>query len=1010
MKKVKQKKYYSLVLTSIIFFLIFIFNINQVQAEQVKIDWKIPAEDTANINNFVLMRSKDNADWISRGAIVTNDTNHGYISNQDGTISYFAYDYPTSPGNYKYKIYINLSDGETIIADEAVMPPIEVNIICDGENCSKDFINQGSLSDLPLRRNSQEQKETRTNLETSNERKSSDSSEANFIIKNFSVTLLDNGHPKLTWQRLNQTEKSLVDYLEIVRTDPDGTPWIKEIKKTWYYYTDNSNPAPGEYNYIINVRLRSENGGIVSAGPVSITIPDRSIKINNFIIEKTLKRKTIDSIITINNFIVEIVKTVASIPIKISNFIIEKVSPDVANVPTSCTPFTCVNIDLTNFCGEKSDIDDNCDGTISCVGNLICNNDCGPYLDVSNCVEGICEECSMTCSSPDVGCDVGAAQCLFDSATDNNICVVNENAPKISIFNVYQISGVDNRIVISWNVDSDEENKIGHFELWRRLSDEIWNKIGSDIDVTKKGIIDILSDYGNYEYGLHIVSIDGLVYGTETTSGLSPISVQKISENNSKSKTLKDTADNIDLDVGWIHRSPEIDYVWGSSNPIVEGWPEIDQEVIWQANVRNWSNTEITGVKYKWYFDDIEVDSGIVDIPADSYVTVEYDWVWTFNRHRLKFVIDSDSAITEEEEGNNELEIFTDAITVGFYVEQSLYDYFHQYQRELAGVHSNSWEDWAQRQVRLWNEMFADAIYPETPDGVLDRIRLDKITIVADKELPLAGGGIPSNLPNRDDRTIDLQWGFSSEALDPGNEWMYSDHTTVADTNFFYYEGSLLHELGHARYLIDVYGFNIEEDGSGSSVAIEESGNLIVDTDYMPFIGWGLYSPVGYQGLMSGSYTFIGRYSATALNLIAGHRAIKGNYNSPNNIGVYKNDLPIENKLIIRDSAGNALIGADVKIYQAEGINNVWYGKYYDDIPDLELITDTNGQVLLGINPFDDDLTIEHTYGIANGVIIIRIEKDGNIEYKFLSSLHFNMEYWRGNTEVGEYTIQTSIE
>jgi len=87
------------------------------------------------------------------------------------------------------------------------------------------------------------------------------------------------------------------------------------------------------------------------------------------------------------------------------------------------------------------------------------------------------------------------------------------------------------------------------------------------------------------------------------------------------------------------------------------------------------------------------------------------------------------------EEGNNEITVFTDAISVGFYVEQGVYDYFHEHQKKL-GVGSNSFEDWAHRQVSIWNNMLEDAVFPDVPNGVLDRIRLDKITIGLSYRLP----------------------------------------------------------------------------------------------------------------------------------------------------------------------------------------------------------------------------------------------------------------------------------
>lgn len=459
-----------------------------------------------------------------------------------------------------------------------------------------------------------------------------------------------------------------------------------------------------------------------------------------------------------------------------------------------------------------------------------------------------------------------------------------------------------------------------------------------------------------------------------------------------------------DLTIRYIARLPRIDYVWGSSNPAVEGWPAPEDTVTWRAVINNYLDSAYANVPYRWYLDGALVASGAVNIPAGDTAYADFPWSWTFTRHELKFVLDPENLIPEEEEANNELLLSTNAISAGLYVEQGVYDYFHQYQK-LLGVGSNGWEDWAHRQVKIWNEMFAGAIYPLSPAGVLDRIRLDKITIVPDGALPLAGG-LPSNNPNLNDRTVDLQWGFPATLL---NGSFYANHTGVSLSNPFYYEGSLIHELGHARYLIDVYGFNIHTSaGDTTVVAIKENGQYVVGTPYMPLAGGAVHLAY-FNGLMNSNYTYVDEYSAAALNLIAGHRAVLGNYNAPQNIGVFLQNLPGQNRLTVKDANGAILPFAGVKVYQAEGQPGVWYGKHYDNVPDLELTADADGVVALGRCPFDNDGTIEHTYGLSNAVIILRVESNGWVGYAFMEATSFNMEYWAGNTFIADYEVEVNL-
>ncbi len=469
---------------------------------------------------------------------------------------------------------------------------------------------------------------------------------------------------------------------------------------------------------------------------------------------------------------------------------------------------------------------------------------------------------------------------------------------------------------------------------------------------------------------------------------------------------IKGFLTKFDIDMCFIKRLPEIDYVWYSPDPTVEGWPTVGQTVTWRAHVKNWAAYDVHDIPYAWYVDDELVESGYTDLPSRVYATVDFDWTWTFDRHKIKFVIDHTDSVLERFEGNNQLRIYSDAITVVFYVEQSLYDYFHANQRHL-GDGSNSWDNWAKRHINRWNSMFEDAVWgSDAPDGVLDRIRCDQIHIVEDGALPLHGG-LPSNNPNLWDDTVDLQWGFPSSILSGG---MYSDVTTASDSNPFYFEGSLMHELGHARYLIDSYGFdthNTAHHGGHDAVQIWEGDTYVGGSAYMPYIAWEevlYYNKSG--GVMSGPYGYNwSPYETMALNFIAGHRAACGNYNSPCNIGVYLQDLPLNNHVRFVNASAQSLVGANVRVYETES-GPGWYGKTIDNTYDQEYTTDGNGYIHMPRNPFNPGGDLTHTYGMANGVMVLRIEHTGQIWYRFMEASDFNIEYWRGNTQNAFYIIQ----
>jgi len=465
------------------------------------------------------------------------------------------------------------------------------------------------------------------------------------------------------------------------------------------------------------------------------------------------------------------------------------------------------------------------------------------------------------------------------------------------------------------------------------------------------------------------------------------------------------------LTIRYVERLPTLEYVPRSSKPAVDGWPAPGSMVTWRAHLRNWTAAALRGVEVSWFLDGQRAASEAVDMDPNGEGTSDFHWTWERSRHEITLEVDAGHRFTIPAGRLNRLLTYSDALSVGFYVERGLYDHFRAHQHELR-LGRSSFDDWAQEQFRFFNEMLAAARYPETPQGVLDRLRLDRITVVPDGSLPLQGGvtGAPyeaESVPNPADLTVDLQWGFPSRLK---GSTAYTDFRSLEPSNGFYYSGSVQHELGHARYLMDIYSFDVFHGINGSRIEIQERGQLVAGSAFMP--GQPVFTSSGqglrvhetpFSGLMNKTWTYLDRPSAAALNLIAGRRAVAGNYNEPENIAVFLNDLPRENRLTLRDAQGRALAGARVQVYRSipGDVETYDYAKIFDDRPDLEREADREGRVLLGRNPFDDGPLDTARY--SNGVAILRVEHEGRVGYVFLAAAELNLEYWRGHTAVGDY-------
>ncbi len=453
-----------------------------------------------------------------------------------------------------------------------------------------------------------------------------------------------------------------------------------------------------------------------------------------------------------------------------------------------------------------------------------------------------------------------------------------------------------------------------------------------------------------------------------------------------------------DLDVTYIERTPRYNYNAAKNNPAP------GETVTFVGHIRTWQES-VPSVDYVWHLDGEPVSHGtLTNLSAGQESVVTLQWIWQAGPHNISLTVDPANGIAESSELNNKVSDRTDGVSIGFWIEESVYSYFQANQYNL-GIGSNSWEDWAQRQVALWNEFNAKAVYPLTPQGVTDRVRLDKITIVPDGALPL-NGGLPGNNPDTTDLTIDMQWGFPSG---PFSDEFYANTTSLDRANPFYIEQSLIHEMGHARYLIDYYAMDIANSPENQNVQIIDGGTPVAGTPLMPYLAFD--SVLHYNvngGVMGGPYSFAwSPHEAKALELIAGKRALNGNMNAPGNIGVYLQDLPLQNHLRIADLNGSPLAGANVRFYGAVPVSGL-YNKVINNTPEFTLTTDANGYVDFPQNPFTDAPNSYWNW-VPVGTAVLRIEHNGNVWYRFWELTDLNFEYWRGHTDHGYYTLELPV-
>jgi photosystem II stability/assembly factor-like uncharacterized protein len=512
-----------------------------------------------------------------------------------------------------------------------------------------------------------------------------------------------------------------------------------------------------------------------------------------------------------------------------------------------------------------------------------------------------------------------------------------------------------------------------------------------------------------------------------------------------------------DLDVQYIERTPH--YRWDQTKQ----WPSAGETVTFIWHIANRGGNSTGAFAYAWYLDgQLQSQPTHPGLAAGAEDVISLNWNWVDGSHTVKLVLDPGGALSEISKQNNVVEDRTNALILGIWVEQSFYDFFNANVWQ-SGWGGNSFDDWIQRHINIWNGMFAAAVYPLTPNGILDRVRLGKVVRVPD-----GGLNCQTNFPATDYET-DFIWGFPSEQVgvpSPANcTWWtprYRDDHSSWDRDM-----GLLHELSHARYLVDLYGFNIDSNEQRLSFAVGDSDQTLTLTN-LPDIQQ--FRPPAYP-IIDGEIIYCTAKSGNSFTNCS--RGAQGTKARPHQADAIVYGEPIR----LQDGLGNALVGSaglpstngafhrgtdfyldlmNAGSQYGEHSAYAWnriagrrpvcgnynapcnIGEYLRDIPQSNVIevrypdASPVANALVEIyraKPYPiwygktyegvPDLVLYtdaqgradlgalpfgsdglvHTYGQSNGVLALKITAGNKVGVQFLEVTAFNLAYWRGNSQ-----------
>jgi hypothetical protein len=302
-----------------------------------------------------------------------------------------------------------------------------------------------------------------------------------------------------------------------------------------------------------------------------------------------------------------------------------------------------------------------------------------------------------------------------------------------------------------------------------------------------------------------------------------------------------------------------------------------------------------------------------------------------------------------------------------------------------------------QREIAHWNSILARAVHPTTPQGALDRIRLDAVHVHPD-----GTGG------RHDEFSTDLRWYFGTEETDSrflhrGMDRRYRDDQTI-----------ILHELLHGRGLTDLYAYAVFHGDAGrtdSRVDIAENGRLVAGTKLMPSLNPAssvltVYS-LPANGLMGSHYrkgANLTEHSAFGLNLRAGRRTPQwfdqwGNRISLGNAvdrDSYLALIPERTDVRLLDQNGSGIADASVEVYLDHSRHT--YQNLYPAVPDRVFAADSvatfalPGDLLDGLPSLNDSPQ-------KSLVVILGVKTPRARGYAFVPVYDLNLLYFRGQRE-----------
>jgi uncharacterized repeat protein (TIGR01451 family) len=395
--------------------------------------------------------------------------------------------------------------------------------------------------------------------------------------------------------------------------------------------------------------------------------------------------------------------------------------------------------------------------------------------------------------------------------------------------------------------------------------------------------------------------------------------------------------------------------------------PAIGSTVTYTATVRNRGTNPFSGsCRIRWLVDGVVVQEQTVSLSLAPRQTRTFSLnrVWDDIDHQIRFVLE----VNDSRAANNTLAVYAKSVGFLSYVDLSYIENFREETPNYPNAVTNDFIDWLNNHMARFNAMFEQA-------GTPKRVHFEVLETLSD------------SAPDPQIDTIYFAvFPFRYRAHEGSLRRLSGYYNPTDDIDY-----GTLHEMGHQLGLVDLYRLDVDPPANQ--------------------VNNRMYRTVAC--LMRNVAPFLSLHSALAMT--HWYDKAHGYY------GQYLYSMPSTTRLRLIGQDGQPLSNAQVTLFQR--CERPGVGEVITNQVKAQGLTDANGIYTLPNVPIDPNLAPcayngdclrDNPFGYVdvvgtNGLLLIKVEHQGFVDYTWLDITEVSNAYWQGQTATATFERQLRL-